>query len=447
MSYNPDNKIISAPVSIRDVQQCLGSSSNDLATLCMRPNINMWSPRKPIYSSKLYIASGSEDWDGRSHVLAGYKTGGGIKKAVVSGTDYLNSTGSGGVIPSAVWTHDAPILDGTCFFRLTDFSGYWHTAGRMFYIGTIFGNVNHIIIPSSDAEGGATVGFSMWFNVNTGQITARELFGDCWSTFYPGVIMCCGGDYKFNYVKTTSSPISAYVSSEASISFNTRDFMDQMKADWTAKGLSGSPYDKYPFRSGDNWTACLVLISREFTGGAGSNHKLSGSESIVRLEYASPSNDVYVDRRTLPMKTSKYNTIEWMKMVVTIQRQGIQSGNEIYKISSIVVTAKMLSSDSITFEIGAQLTTPQGTVNVQGVPDAGNIENYSHVTFSGTVGEVSKSLSYNETTYYVPQAATTGNKLCNGTLIFKNALGNFSGTFSIDISSQSYQYQREVNLL
>ena len=59
----------------------------------------MWSPRKPIYSSKLYIASGSEDWDGRSHVLAGYKTGGGIKKAVVSGTDYLNSTGAGGVIP------------------------------------------------------------------------------------------------------------------------------------------------------------------------------------------------------------------------------------------------------------------------------------------------------------------------------------------------------------
>jgi hypothetical protein len=136
-----------------------------------------------------------------------------------------------------------------------------------------------------------------------------------------------------------------------------------------------------------------------------------------------------------------------MKMVVTIQRQGIQSGNEIYKISSIEVTAKMLSSDSITFEIGAQLTTPQGTVNVQGVPDAGNIETYSHVTFSGTVGEVSKSLSYNETTYYVTQAATTGNKLCNGTLIFKNALGNFSGTFSIDISSQSYQYQREVNLL
>ena len=134
-------------------------------------------------------------------------------------------------------------------------------------------------------------------------------------------------------------------------------------------------------------------------------------------------------------------------MVVTIQRQGIQSGNEIYKISSIVVTAKMLSSDSITFTIGAQLTTPQGTVNVQGVPDAGNIETYSHVTFSGTVGEVSESLSYNETTYYVPKLPQQETNCAMERLFSKNSLGNFSGTFCIDISSQSYQYQREVNLL
>lgn len=48
MSYNSENGIISAPVSIDDVKQALGESSNDLATLCKSENINMWSKYKPI---------------------------------------------------------------------------------------------------------------------------------------------------------------------------------------------------------------------------------------------------------------------------------------------------------------------------------------------------------------------------------------------------------------
>lgn len=48
MPYNSENGIISAPVSIDDVKQALGESSNDLATLCKSENINMWSKYKPI---------------------------------------------------------------------------------------------------------------------------------------------------------------------------------------------------------------------------------------------------------------------------------------------------------------------------------------------------------------------------------------------------------------
>ena len=48
MSYNSENGIISAPVSIDDVKQALGESSNDLATLCTSENINIWSKYKPI---------------------------------------------------------------------------------------------------------------------------------------------------------------------------------------------------------------------------------------------------------------------------------------------------------------------------------------------------------------------------------------------------------------
>lgn len=48
MPYNSENGIISAPVSINDVKQALGESSNDLATLCKSENINIWSKYKPI---------------------------------------------------------------------------------------------------------------------------------------------------------------------------------------------------------------------------------------------------------------------------------------------------------------------------------------------------------------------------------------------------------------
>lgn len=48
MPYNSNTGIITAPVSIDDVKQALGESSNDLATLCKSENINIWSKYKPI---------------------------------------------------------------------------------------------------------------------------------------------------------------------------------------------------------------------------------------------------------------------------------------------------------------------------------------------------------------------------------------------------------------
>ena len=54
MGYNTTTGVISAPVSIADVQQALGDASNDLATLCTSNKINKWSFYKPVISSKLF---------------------------------------------------------------------------------------------------------------------------------------------------------------------------------------------------------------------------------------------------------------------------------------------------------------------------------------------------------------------------------------------------------
>lgn len=55
MPYNSETGIISAPVSIDDVKQALGESSNDLATLCKSENINMWSKYKPVDSDNAFL--------------------------------------------------------------------------------------------------------------------------------------------------------------------------------------------------------------------------------------------------------------------------------------------------------------------------------------------------------------------------------------------------------
>ena len=43
------NGVITAPIGLVDVQQVLGESSTDLATLCKSSKINKWSAKKPIY--------------------------------------------------------------------------------------------------------------------------------------------------------------------------------------------------------------------------------------------------------------------------------------------------------------------------------------------------------------------------------------------------------------
>jgi hypothetical protein len=447
-------------------------------TVVSRRPINIWSPRKPIYSTKI-TALTADDWKGTSRTLSGYKTGGGIKKAIVTGQEYINSiiSGTGGNVPSAIWTHDKPILDGVCAFRITDFEGYWHTAGRMFNIGTIYGNIDRIIVPSSGnvEDIGSTIGFSMYFSVVTGTITAQELFGDCKNPgaageyFYPGVIMTCGGDYKYSYVKTADHPISYYFSNSGSIgiTINTRLFMNKMISIWSSSH-SGDPYSSFPFRTGDSWTACLVLISRRFDGGlsqedasyAGGAFTLNNSDNIIRLEYAAPVDGVYVDRRTLPLKQSKYLNIEWIKMKVWIQRYtSDRTGYDCYKIRSIIITAKMLTTAAVSFRLDATLSAYIGVVTVPGYAQSGqsSVEANSYiatVAFSGTVGEVQKEYtlggasgsSIPETTFYIQQSAGSGNKNCNATFELVDSKGSFNGVFHFDVYYGNSNYETEHEL-
>ena len=55
MSYDPNTRKITAPVSIYDVQQALGTSHSDVRSLCESGNVNKWSKYKPVPLFGFYL--------------------------------------------------------------------------------------------------------------------------------------------------------------------------------------------------------------------------------------------------------------------------------------------------------------------------------------------------------------------------------------------------------
>lgn len=111
MAYS--NGVITAPVSIYDVQQAIVSSSIDLGTLCLNNNINKWSKYKPIHYAQITPLTYSQFQskyfgfhDGDNSLLPIYQSINAMYIAVHNGT--------------AAWPYNTP----NGYYRLTDFNGY-----------------------------------------------------------------------------------------------------------------------------------------------------------------------------------------------------------------------------------------------------------------------------------------------------------------------------------
>ena len=135
MSYNPTEKIISAPVSIYDVQQCFGSGRNDVGGLIANVNINKWAKYKPVRSSTIDTVTGQ--W---STVLNKWLSSAIWWKADGKcgfNIDTFNSAGSisiptnflyklkNGLLP---WEYLRPQGGASSPYRLQDFARYFHDA-------------------------------------------------------------------------------------------------------------------------------------------------------------------------------------------------------------------------------------------------------------------------------------------------------------------------------
>jgi len=141
------NGIVSAPVSIHDVQQALGVSTTDLGTLCTSAMINMWAKFKPVRWTSpdtLSVLNNDKTWNvnastGKwwlsrynnygldySKVLVGNITSG-MRTALETLATRITGDVNG-------WGYQAPrghtTTYGDEYYRLTDFNQYNHNVSK-----------------------------------------------------------------------------------------------------------------------------------------------------------------------------------------------------------------------------------------------------------------------------------------------------------------------------
>lgn len=119
-----DRGIIVAPVTIDDVKQVLGESTNDLAALCRSSNINMMSKYKPVPLNKTFVGDSlnadKRTWtskDGAGWWIGNPNIGDGVfSMRIVKDVQQAKELGR--------WTYNKPTGTSEAPYRLSDFIGY-----------------------------------------------------------------------------------------------------------------------------------------------------------------------------------------------------------------------------------------------------------------------------------------------------------------------------------
>lgn len=123
MPYNNNERMIVAPVSIRDVQIATGCGDNDLGTLITNANINMWARFKPVRYPSVGLITDAQ----RASVNHGI-TLPDITRGSITASNVMDAAAN-----AATWGYDKPTGGASEPFRLADFAntishGYYHGA-------------------------------------------------------------------------------------------------------------------------------------------------------------------------------------------------------------------------------------------------------------------------------------------------------------------------------
>lgn len=124
MPYNNNERMIVAPVSIRDVQIATGCGDNDLGTLITNANINMWARFKPVRYPSVGLITDSQ----RASVNHGISIPTPVTYGSVRAQEVMDAAANYGD-----WAYLKPTGGASQPFRLADFAntisqGYYHAA-------------------------------------------------------------------------------------------------------------------------------------------------------------------------------------------------------------------------------------------------------------------------------------------------------------------------------
>lgn len=201
MAYS--NNVITAPVSIYDVQRALGSSSRDLGTLCMSTNINKWARWKPVNVSQVVPLTYTQIAINQKFGLGIVSFYGKLSEFGRLMAQYAQSEFKGVTVQQFAGYKDGVKYNKpSSYFRLSDFAcmenqaryGYkhnaellWNQPGRTHAIGSAIGDgttidlsevADYEDLPNDDTvlnETNLNVDISQQTNAGYGSVSAPEI--------------------------------------------------------------------------------------------------------------------------------------------------------------------------------------------------------------------------------------------------------------------------------
>ena len=277
MAYN--NGIITAPVSVYDIQRVLGVGSPDVGTLCKHANINKWAKYKPV---RLNLIDITPQWDYTNNVWRSsatwYKGNASIYNAYGWAAPYnnslltlLNSCYNRNNTPAGThngWESQLP--RGGSYnepYRLTDFAQYNHKAYKP---SNTYSCNDTIYVPNNNI--GVVVAPTYIKRISDDDpinlrsyITPVDVLKEMWgaSTIYEG----------FAIVKQDYSAV---------VTFTTDQTMT-IKWDNVSDGTPSA----MQLKSGDSYYICPFYTNTEFSG-AFTPHSMSGSVMFATFPFLEP---------------------------------------------------------------------------------------------------------------------------------------------------------------
>ena len=336
MSYNSETGIISAPVSIDDVKQALGESSNDLASLCTHEGINMWAKYKPVDSDNAFLDINT-GWKGkRNDCNINYPKA----TSIYDIKGYYSQADNG-------FTHRT----ASAPYRLGDFRGYNHNA-RSEYLG--IGTTS----PSAEDAVSISAAYNLQ-SVDSDWISMKDLLNDGSITYHFGVLLYNNNGNKLQYVRTSDTNVVKFKKVNAG-TYTVYPFMssvDYASSDFPQ--LQAGSYIPIPVLQ----PITLVVKSREDINASKVTLKQSGLGSVTIKNVDNVSHVVSLQLR---FSSSKENSSLQFGESILISNTKLAGGDS----KTVLFKNQMQSGKTyaLWLYVDYVLTTKQ-TVFIQGIID------------------------------------------------------------------------------